>query len=494
MDEENNSGYDYSIDDVQNLLGVSATNAHILATWLNAADKFDKSKFLNSKEAELFSDGEIAWFCENWGKIKIEGPLSCAISPVGELFSIFVEKTPSKSPQAADRNNSSLRDRLSPESVSSETERDIDRLMNDPNYLAKLTQMAKDKENNEVQFDLAKQMENLCHLLQMNQRETRHFQNDRSRSRGTNVREEHTRRRDTNGSPAPRKEKEIKGLPPMEIFDGKTNYKEFELQFMRRKRLCNWSDDEAIARFALCLKGSTVTFFNNLPEETQESLKDISAAFHERYGKKMSVAGHRSKFQNLTMSEKEDFYEFSDRVREAATEAYPNMDNTFIEQEMIRKFLLGCSAYASEAALRGLEKDYESLSDAVKDLVKYGENQRAIHTAKTKKTNKDTPGIYQVTHPQNEYSEIGQLKKEVGELKSMLAKLLQAQGANNQTNNQATTSTFPKSASRSNSKERKGCFVCGDLSHFKRDCPKRSPQSRAASNERAALNAKGSQK
>ena len=75
MGDDTNPECQYTTDDIQKALGISNNKAHIIAAWLNAADRFDNSYFINSVEAEQFSDADMAWYCDNWGHTKVEGPL-----------------------------------------------------------------------------------------------------------------------------------------------------------------------------------------------------------------------------------------------------------------------------------------------------------------------------------------------------------------------------------------------------------------------------------
>lgn len=143
-----------------------------------------------------------------------------------------------------------------------------------------------------------------------------------------------------------------------------------------------WDSDEALDRLALTLTGPALSFFENLPQQTKDSYQGATAALQRRFGKVLSISGHRMKFQNLTQSDSENFIQFADRIRSEAQEAYPDMDHLFVEMEMVRRFLLGC--VAKEAAMATLSKEPTTLDTAVDALQLYIENQRAL--LKTKRT------------------------------------------------------------------------------------------------------------
>ena len=108
----------------------------------------------------------------------------------------------------------------------------------------------------------------------------------------------------------------------------------------------------------------------------RKSFRRACKALEKRFGPSLTPEAQRSRSANLQQEEKEALRQFADSIRRLATEAYPDLPSTFIESEIINRFLMGCSA--KEVGLFCLNLKHESLDAAVQAFKLYVERQPVV--------------------------------------------------------------------------------------------------------------------
>ncbi|KAK3105154.1 hypothetical protein FSP39_018315 [Pinctada imbricata] len=97
---------------------------------------------------------------------------------------------------------------------------------------------------------------------------------------------------------------------------------------------------------------------------------------NERFGKKDLPHIIRRQLQDVHQSTDETLEEFAEKVREMATDGYPDTPDHFIQTVAVDAFLKGCSN--KHAALTALDKNPTSLDEAAQFLKSAVTNQRLI--------------------------------------------------------------------------------------------------------------------
>ena len=233
-------------------------------------------------------------------------------------------------------------------------------------------------------------------------------------------------------------------IPKRELYSGKDQWKDWNGQFQRHRKLRGWSKRETADFLGMHLKGDALHFYEQLSPEVQKDTERASKALKKRFGQSITPEAQRTRFANLQQEDKESLQEFADRVRGLAVEAYPDLPANFIETEMINRFLMGCTA--KEAGLFCLNLKHESLDTAIQAVQLYVERDRAMFGQKkvrkieVAEQSEDTDSskisrvqlnstenreVLQLNHAKSrsESKEIEELRKRVDEIQSSLKKL-----------------------------------------------------------------------
>ncbi|CAG2197086.1 unnamed protein product [Mytilus edulis] len=309
--------------------------------------------------------------------------------------------------------------------------------------------------------------------------------------------------------------------PKLAIFDGKSDWRPYFLQFSTIADRYKWTDEQRLFKLIELLRDRALKYYSNRVKSLQANYKLFCQKFNEKFGKKELPHILRRLLQDLRQENEENLRDFAERAQELAVDGYPDTPEKFAETLATDAFLRGC--LDKRAALVAMDKNPESLDQAVQFVRSAAANQKVIMGGKKSEVKRVTFSDTEDVQEQEEETfavrvvekdddkrgvsasiekRIKKTEDDLAETKIIVKKILNILNQN-QGQNQRSRSTY-----RSPTPERPtspyrgtGCFHCGKEGHFARDCPSKimyrngSPmRSRSPSPSHNTLNYQGSRK
>ena len=310
-------------------------------------------------------------------------------------------------------------------------------------------------------------------------------------------------------------------------YSGDAYVEQFLKQFRTRARLAGWPKDEWGSRLLISLEGKArgILTTSDLPDEP--SFKQLSALLKKRFGGEASSQVWRATLSQRKRGERESLTELAHSIMEAVVKAYPKRDDE-ARQDLATTYFI--NALVDEGQQQHINThEVDTLEQATKLAVAY-ENARRVSSKRAgpfrprvhligEESDWEAPRVQQVSQQgQNRRgSQEDQLSKKIDDLaKTVAALATKINGAGNCTGpsrpqvavlgrgGPSRNTAWSNGRSGPYHQQRQisygppatgytGCFVCGDLGHFSRECPNRfsSPgnaQSRPSAKQGAGQN------
>ena len=160
-------------------------------------------------------------------------------------------------------------------------------------------------------------------------------------------------------------------------YDGTGHWKSFYKQFQTYAYLHGWTDEEKINNLCLCLKDKALDFFVYQPPAVMYNFDLIVQKMEKRFGKKDLPQTLRLQFHQMKQKVDEGLEEWAERVQRLALEAYADLPDHFMTQEMIRKFCQGCAD--KDTAQYAADRNPATLEHALQIVKTHIENSKAIY-------------------------------------------------------------------------------------------------------------------
>ena len=290
-------------------------------------------------------------------------------------------------------------------------------------------------------------------------------------------------------------------------YSGDAYVDQFLKQFRTRARLAGWPKDEWGSRLLISLEGKArgILTTSDLPDEP--SFKQLSTLLKKRFGSEASSQVWRATLSQRKRGERESLTELAHSIMEAVVRAYPKRDDEARQDLATTCFINALLDEGQQQHINTHEVD--TLEQATKLAVAYENARRTtqkrsapfrprVHTVEEE--NSAGSVVRQFSSGQGRgRSQDDQLNKKMDDLaKSVAALATQVNsmighaaqqrpqvsvlgrggpsrnsqwsgGHNNAHQQQRQVSYGPPAVGYT------GCFTCGDLSHFSRECPHRFP-------------------
>ena len=268
-------------------------------------------------------------------------------------------------------------------------------------------------------------------------------------------RERPRRRHDNRRQPA------LRDLPRGLTYDGRSNWKSFELKFTHYAKALEWSEEDCKVCLLHCLTGKALDCCARMMRVNENiPYRTLLRKLQERFGAELQVSA-QVKFNQATQGKTESLEDWADRVQELAAEAFRGLPEHYANSQAIGRFCQGLlDVPAGHSAFMKVHATIEQAMNDIR-LFQYskaemvGRRSRSVKVPNTA-TDYDEVDVCAVAPQSSQDSEIAKLQQQMDELKVMLQKL-------------GEKGTGKKAQKTSTSK--RTCFLCDQEGHFVKDCP-----------------------
>ena len=223
-----------------------------------------------------------------------------------------------------------------------------------------------------------------------------------------------------------------------------------------------WSDEEKLDRFVECFRGHASKFITTLPLSVQDNFVRLAKMMEDRFNRTDPPTTARKRLEDLRQKGETDD-EFAEEARRLVVRAFPTVNITLQEELAAEAFLKGYRN--SRVGYEALNKAPKTISEALDIVVQLQHNFKATvgRDAEMRRSSRQVS-------LEDEYVHAGESKSGILSSKSRTSEQKTVQEEIQELRELFLSNLKTKGRQRSPSPS-KGCFKCGDKSHFQRDCP-----------------------
>ena len=255
--------------------------------------------------------------------------------------------------------------------------------------------------------------------------------------------------------------------PKMQTFHGEAGkWRSFYFQFKETAIIHHWRESVRLEKLMTCMRDKAIDFIQRRSSRTRHSYEALVKALKKRYGQREPSTACRRQLSYVKQDEEEDLDDFAERVHQLVQDGYPKVDATNTESLAVDAFLRGCKDKL--AAILTMGSKPHSVRKAVRKMKNCIQDQKSIgRSALTLRqvSFQESPSRSPAPAPRNPMNATADLAQLIAEA------ILKASGTLADSNRVKERAPSPMPRSGTN----RGCFTCGDPSHYSRECPKRSP-------------------
>ena len=272
-------------------------------------------------------------------------------------------------------------------------------------------------------------------------------------------------------------------LPKSLKFDRKSNWRAFYAKFSRYVEVSEWTKGECREQLCWCLDGKASEYYALMVERKYDmAYKDLISKLEKRFGFRELPEMAQVQFSNARQTPEDLLEDWADRVLSLATRAFRELPENHMYQQAVVRFCQG--AADKEAGSYASNIRPSTMDDAIDQMRWHQHNHQAIYGRPPHKEVKQVPsGPFngRVDSGESKVCVVGanrgeeiSLRREVGEIKSNLTALSVQMAAmmGELKRSRASGYRVPSRSPSPRRDDKQGCYHCGKMGHFKRECPK----------------------
>ena len=267
----------------------------------------------------------------------------------------------------------------------------------------------------------------------------------------------------------------LRDVPKSLSYDGKSNWQSFLLKFTQYANSSGWSDTDCQKCLLHCMTGKALDFCaRHLRSNPELPYKKLLHKLEGRFGEMLPDSA-QAMFFAAKQKKGESLEDWADRIQYLATEAFRDLPERYSSQQTVDRFCQGL--LDAEAGHSTFMQKFPSMDMAINDIRLYQHSksdmagrQRRYQSGATDYDD-NAAQVCAVQTPGS--AEWLSLDKKVSDLADQFSQLLKSQSQQRGP---------PRGAGR---KYGRGCFTCGSLKHFARDCPQKQSLNRQGAGREA---------
>ena len=178
--------------------------------------------------------------------------------------------------------------------------------------------------------------------------------------------------------------------PRLPTFSGEpVTWEPFLMQLQLMSRSYGWSDTKFRDQLMFTLKGEALSFAFHLPRHVRENTKRLLSAMVQRFGQSLLAETHRAALNDIKKLSTETIQQYSARVSQLMSRAYPGTQGTTLFQTLTVEHMLNVLP-DTRLAYETLVRKPEALSQAVDMIVWQETCQTVIYGSKQNDQQTDT--------------------------------------------------------------------------------------------------------
>ena len=235
-------------------------------------------------------------------------------------------------------------------------------------------------------------------------------------------------------------------------YDGRTPWESYLAQFDIASQINGWDEEEKAAFLATSLTGPALAVLGNLTAEKRTNYKALVSAFTARFGSTHQAELARVRFKSRTRGQDESLPELAEDIERLGRLAYPDAPDQMTDSLSLDQFV--DALHDDDTRLRLRQNCPKTLREAVELAL---ELESFLRSSRQR-----VRQVHAIEDPVRRVQGEGATRDSGGA----------TQNDDGQKLVQQITEAIQAALSASPFPRRQGCYLCGEMVHFKRDCPK----------------------